>query len=156
MKEIGVIKKQQGSSAVVSIKRHAACGDCGACQIGKDKASVETVAKNPIHAAVGETVEVEMEFVSVFRAAMICYGIPLIFFLLGSLLSYVLVAQLNLELDMVLTPFFTGLIFLIIAYLGIRTFDKKGHFSSRYTPVITGTTAPIEESCTPAQHKMGH
>jgi sigma-E factor negative regulatory protein RseC len=156
MKEIGIIKRQQGNDAVVSIKRHAACGDCGACHIGKDKESVETVAKNPIHAAVGETVEVEMEFVSVFRAAMICYGIPLLFFLIGSVLSYALIGQLNLGLDPVLTPFFSGIVLLIVAYLGIRVLDKKGLFRSRYMPVITSITTPFVESCSPAQKKMGN
>ncbi|WKY43003.1 SoxR reducing system RseC family protein [Eubacteriaceae bacterium ES2] len=156
MKEIGIIKNKQGNDAVVSIKRHAACGDCGACHIGKDKASVETVAKNPIHASIGETVEVEMAFVSVFRAAMICYGIPLLFFLIGSVLSYALIVQLNSSLDPVLTPFFSGIALLIVAYLGIRVLDKKGLFQSRYQPVITAITTPFVESCTPSQKKMGN
>jgi sigma-E factor negative regulatory protein RseC len=156
MKEIGIIKRQQGNDAVVSIKRHAACGDCGACHIGKDKESVETVAKNPIHAAVGETVEVEMEFVSVFRAAMICYGIPLLFFLIGSVLSYAMIAQLNLDMDQVLTPFFAGIFLLVVAYVGIRILDKKGLFKGRYMPVITNITTPFVENCSPAQKKMGN
>lgn len=155
MKEIGTVKELNGKNAVVEIKRNSACGDCGACHISKDQSVMLTTAKNPINAKSGETVEVEMEFVNLFFAAFIMYGLPLIAFLFGSCLSYFLVGVLNLGWDQVLTSFFTGIALTVLAYLVIRYFDRKGRFKSKYQPVITGIIELNETIKTPMESRMG-
>ena len=124
MKEIGIIFKNRGDDALVTIQRHAACGDCGACHIGREKATMETLAKNPIEAQVGQTVEVEMEFVSVF--------------------GYLMVDLFQLNFDQVLTSFFTGIILMILSYFVIQQLDKKGIFHGKYMPTITSVITPID------------
>lgn len=135
MKEIGVVLKTSGKDAVVMIKRHAACGDCGACQVGKEKMTMETRAENAAGAKVGDEVTVEMEFSGVIKATSIAYGIPLIAFLIGCALGYP-IAQ-TAGWDMVLTPFFCGIIMTVLAFLGIRLADRRGRFNSKYRPVVT-------------------
>ena len=144
MKEIGIIFENRGDDALVTIQRHAACGDCGACHIGREKATMETLAKNPIEAQVGQTVEVEMEFVSVFKASFIAYGIPLLVFLIGSIFGYLMVDFFQLNFDQVLTSFFTGIILMILSYFVIQQLDKKGIFHGKYMPTITSVITPID------------
>ncbi len=156
MKEIGVIFENRGKEALVSIQRHAACGDCGACHIGQEKATMETLAQNPIKAQVGETVEVEMEFMSVFKAAFIAYGIPLLVFLIGSVLAYLMVDIFNLSLDQVLTSFFSGIILMTVSYFVIQQLDKKGVFRGKYMPIITTISTPIDCDMSIQEKMLGH
>ncbi|MEG2546900.1 MAG: SoxR reducing system RseC family protein [Eubacterium sp.] len=135
MKEIGTIQTLNGKKATVKIKRHAACGECGACQVGKEKMTMETLARNDINAEIGDEVAVEMEFANVLKATSIMYGIPLIAFILGCGLGYFFAVSLGW--DEVIVPFFSGIILTIIMYMVIRAFDKKGKFNSKYEPVIT-------------------
>lgn len=155
MKEIGVVFENQGSKALVTIQRHAACGDCGACHIGRDQATMEALAKNPIDAQVGETVEVEMEFVSILKASFIAYGLPLLFFIIGSILAYSVIELLKLDFDLVLTSFFSGIILMTLSYFIIQQLDKRGLFAGEYMPVITGLTTPIDCEKTPEEKRLG-
>lgn len=156
MKEIGIVFENRGKEALVSIQRHAACGDCGACHIGQKKATMETLARNPIKAQVGETVEVEMEFVSIFKAAFIAYGIPLLVFLMGSVATYLMVDIFKLSFDQVLTSFFSGIILIILSYFVIQQFDKKGIFRGKYMPIITTITTPIDCETSIQEKMLGH
>ncbi len=143
MKEIGIVEELKGKNAKVLIKRHAACGDCGACQVGKEKMTMEATARNAAGAQVGDTVSVEMEFANVIKATSIMYGIPLIAFVVGCAVGYF--AAVALTLDLVLIPFFTGILLTVISYLVIRVFDKKGKFNSKYEPVITEIEVEAQE-----------
>lgn len=156
MKEIGIVFENRGREALVTIQRHAACGECGACHIGKDKATMETLAQNPIKAQVGETVEVEMEFISVFKAAFIAYGIPLLVFLMGSILAYLIVDIFTLSFDQVLTSFFSGIILMILSYFVIQQLDKKGVFHGKYMPTITNVVTPIDSKQSIQEKMLGH
>lgn len=155
MKEIGVVKSLRGNSAQVEIMRHAACGDCGACHMSKEQSKMITMARNSIQAQVGETVEVEMEFANVFTATFIMYGIPLIAFISGCCVSYFLVLALNLNWDLVLTSFFSGIGLTAMSYGVIRFCDRKGLFNSKYQPVITAIIENIEIKKSPMESKMG-
>lgn len=135
MQEIGVVTAVLKNEARVQIKRHAACGDCGACQVGKEKMTMETVAQNPAGAKIGERVLVEMETVNVLRATTIMYGFPLLAFLIGCGLGMLLAGVF--QTDSVLTPFFSGILLTAVAYGIIRLCEKKGRFSGSYQPVIT-------------------
>lgn len=135
MKEIGIVQEIRGKKAQVVIKRHAACGDCGACQVGKEKMTMETMARNDAGAEVGNEVAVEMEFANVLKATSIMYGIPLIGFILGCAIGYFLAQAM--KWDMVLVPFFCGIVLVVVSYGVIRKLDKKGKFNSKYEPVIT-------------------
>ena len=155
MKEIGIIIDTKGKIARVQIQRHSACGDCGACHMSKQKSTMEAMAKNPIGAKTGETVEVEMQFASVFKAASIMYGIPLVAFLFGSSITYYLIISLGLNWDQSLVPFFSGIALLAVAYGGIKYFDEKGVFNSKYQSVITAIIEKKEVEKSPMKKIMG-
>lgn len=136
MEEIGIVKKTMGAKAKIAIQRHAACGDCGACQVGKDKMTMNTVVQNPVGAKVGDTVAVEMTFGNVMKAGSIAYGIPLIAFLIGAVLGYYCLPKF-FAVDAAIAGFGLGLLLVIISYLVITVLDRKGVFGKAYEPTVT-------------------
>lgn len=134
MKEIGIIKEVKGKRASVIIQRSAACGDCGACQVGKEKMTMEANAYNTIGAKEGDKVEVEMEFVNVLKASFILYGIPLVLFIIGILMGEYLPI---LPIDKALNGFVIGSVLMLLSFVIIKYLDQKGVFSLKYEPQIT-------------------
>ena len=136
MKEIGIVSSIQGNKAKVSIQRSAACGDCGACQVGKEKMTMEAVVVNTVDAKTGDRVEVEMAFKNVMKASFIAYGIPLIMFVLGSVIGTLYTSTVLKDLENPLLSFVLGLVFMAFSYIIIKLLDKKGTFASTYEPHI--------------------
>ncbi|MBF7095878.1 SoxR reducing system RseC family protein [Alkalibacter mobilis] len=137
MKEIGVVRSITGKKANVTINRHAACGDCGACSVGKEKMTMEAVAFNGIGAKEGEIVEVEMQFTNIMKASMIAYGIPLVMFVVGAIIGfYFLNEMMNLG-DSPMPAFFLGTVMTAMTYVIIKIAEKAGKFSKGYEPQIT-------------------
>jgi len=60
MDRAGVIVSEMGEFSKVKLVRHTACGNCGACQLGDDQKDIMLIAKNTVHAKMGDLVEVSM------------------------------------------------------------------------------------------------
>ncbi|MFZ7132019.1 MAG: SoxR reducing system RseC family protein [Eubacteriales bacterium] len=140
MKEIGIVNGLNGKKAKVIIQRSAACGDCGACQVGKNKLTMEAYAVNDAGAQKGDHVEVEMEFVNVLKASLILYGIPLIVFIIGVILGNYIPWSGDEGNPMI--SFMMGLVLMAISFTVIRIFDNKGIFSLKFEPHITHIIDP--------------
>lgn len=138
MQEIGTVISTEGKKARVLINRHAACGECGACQIGREKMTMETTAQNDIKAKPGDSVLVEMQFMNVLEATGIAYGIPLLGFLLGAIIGWFLAPSFNI--DQTLLAFCLGLFLTVLVYVGIFMLEKYGIFNLRFQPHITSKT----------------
>ncbi len=123
MKEIGIVKKNLREKAQVEIQRHAACGSCGACQLGSKRLAMEVFAENPLGAREGDTVLLEVQFANVFKATLIGYGLPFVMFITGIFFGYFLNESQNLNNELI--PFFTGLFMVAATYLGIHFMDKR-------------------------------
>lgn len=137
MKEIGIVSSIHGNKAKVLIQRSAACGDCGACQVGKEKLTMEASAINDTNAKAGDTVEVEMAFKNVMKASFVAYMVPLFMFILGSLLSAFYTSSILGQPENPIMSFVSGLAFMAVAYLIIKVLDRRGAFSFTYEPHIT-------------------
>lgn len=135
MKEYGVVTAVDGSHATVMIPRYEMCGECHACAVGREKMTTEATADNPVHAASGQRVAVEMEFMNVFTASMIAYGIPLIMLIVGFGIGWLIAPALGW--DQMMTSFSLGLILVAVTYLVIHLLEKRGAFKSKYKPTIT-------------------
>jgi len=137
MKEIGIVSSTQGMKATVTIQRSAACGDCGACQVGKEKLTMEASAVNVVHAKTGDKVEVEMAFKNVMKASFIAYGLPLIMFVLGCVLGSFYTSNILGQSENPIFSFLSGLVLMALTYGVIKIFDNKGLFTISYEPRIT-------------------
>ncbi len=135
MKEYGTVTAVHGRKAQVTIARSAMCGDCGACQVGRENLTMEASAENQAGAKPGDEVAVEMEFTNVMKATGIAYGIPLVMMLIGGALGWIFGPGLGF--DQVLASFWTGILFIAVSYIFIKKKKKRGAFKSKYNPVIT-------------------
>lgn len=136
MKECGLVLEVMDNKAVVNIKRKSACGHCKACEMGRsDVKEINIVAKNEIGAQVDDNVNIIMDTPDVLKAAIIVYLIPLIALVSGVALGTFIAKIKGFSTDW--TGVITGLLFLGISYIYVRTQDKKLSATKKYEPIIT-------------------
>jgi len=93
--EQGDVVRLEGDLAIVVIRRGEACGHCaaaGACHALSGEALQELTATNPIGAAVGDRVEVEIREGLALRAVGWAYALPTVIVLGVALGAYRLLA----------------------------------------------------------------
>lgn len=137
MNQIGYIKeKMSENTAKVSMRKHAACGECGACQHGQENMQLDIIALNKINANIGEKVEVDLETTNVLKAAFIMYVLPLIATLLGAVTcQYIFKKILNI-VNWEMYSLIGAVVCLSLALLGIRANEKRFKQSNKYIPTI--------------------
>lgn len=82
--EAVVTKLLPEGMAEVAVRRTTACGgNCGSCESCVFENQMKTPAANPLNAKPGQKVLIESQSAKVFRAAVLVYILPLVFFLLG-------------------------------------------------------------------------
>jgi len=109
--ETGRVIRLDGDMAVVLLHAAKSCKGCGAAAIGLCKPSggiSALTAKNTKRAIPGDTVTVTLDKRVQRRGFLLAYGVPIVCFLLGSVLGYVAKMQVSVpSLDV-----FTGFAFL--------------------------------------------
>ncbi|HHY47945.1 MAG TPA: SoxR reducing system RseC family protein [Firmicutes bacterium] len=123
MQELGRIVKTEGNLAYVEVERRTACGRCQLCEIGRHGAAV-IAAENPIGAAPGSRVMVEMETRNVLLAAFVAYMIPLFFMFAGFFVGSGLAPVIGLRHASQVVAGASGLIFLAGSYAIVHWYDK--------------------------------
>ncbi len=127
-KVYGTVNKVKGDRAYVSIKRDSMCGDsCASCNLCAMKDTVLNV-KNPVNAAKGDRVWVQMEAGGLL-AAFLVYGAPVIIILIGVILS----SMLKME-GMLTTLVILGAV--IIWYALVKLAEKRGFMKEKYDAQI--------------------
>ena len=116
----------------VCFSRLDACGSCGMCGGGRDDAvvSIQGLAR------VGDVVEVDMPDAQVLKVSAIAYVIPLLALLLGLWLGSILFARQEMA------AFGLGLLALLLAYAGLKLFDRKLGKRARWQPKLIRVLPP--------------
>jgi len=130
-KERGVVVSISGEKAKIKLKRSMACEGCpgeGLCSM-LSKRYMMLEAENPIGAIPGQEVIVSIQAERELKASFIIYAIPTISLFVGGFLGHYLKLWGNADASAALF----SIIFLALAFLGIKEYSKK--FSFR--PVIT-------------------
>lgn len=122
--------------AKVLMKKHSACGDCGACQHGKENMKLKIIAANEISAHVGDQVEVDMETQQVLGAAFIVYVIPLFFLIAGIVSGNYFFNEIGVSNSEIYSAL-AGFILMGLSFVVIRTFEKSFQGDKKYLPTIT-------------------
>lgn len=132
-----VIETINGNKAKVHMKKHSACGDCGACQHGKENMELNIVAMNEIGAKPGDFVEVNMETQNVMGAAFIIYVIPLLALVLGIGVGSYVLNTIGVQENVEVYAAGIGFLLTVIAYLMIKRFEGTFNKDKKYVPVVT-------------------
>lgn len=106
--ETGRVIKLDRDMAVVMLHGGESCKGCGAAAIGLCKASGLTATltvKNTKHAVPGDTVTVALDKSVQRRGFLLAYGIPVICFMGGTILGYVMGREFSMPSLEVITGF---------------------------------------------------
>lgn len=140
MERIGTVKEEKGETAVVQLRRHLSCENCGRCGglLGaEDRREHYVEALNPIRARKGQRVLIEMDDRQALFAAFILYLVPLSGLVAGIVLGLKLTAVFGWAGSRELVAAGLGLALMALIFGGISLWDRRIKQSGRYRPVIT-------------------
>lgn len=139
MKEIGKVIKIEEDQATIMIQRSTACGECGNCQVGREKLQMVMTADNEVGAMVGDEVEIDLENVNFMTAMLIAYGFPLLALMVGIFGGYYGMLALGLS-DSTAQALgsIIGLVALAASYAVIKYKDDSIKKMKKFKPVIVG------------------
>lgn len=137
MNREGIVINEAGKNVVeVSILKHTACGDCGACSYGKENLNATVMADNKIGAKPGDKVELDLQDQNVLSAAFIAYVIPLITLVASiSILNKVLGMFIASNVELIAA--LIGIALTAVVYVVIKSYDQKFADSKRFFPKVT-------------------
>lgn len=137
MIEFGKILEVKNGIAKVLITRHAACGDCGACQVGKENLNLILTAENTVGGNPGDMVEIELKTENFLFASFIMYGIPLLGLIIGLVGGYYGGKALGYNENVSqLVAAVAGLLALSMTYVAIRTKESTIKNLNKFKPVL--------------------
>jgi len=138
MKRLGKVVSVEKNKAKVILRKHSACGDCGACHLGEENMEMQIDAINTINAKEGDIVEIDMETQNVLTAAFLAYGIPLIALLFGILTSSKIFNIIKFSYgNKEIYSLIFGILLMGLSYLFINLNEKKIKNNGRYISKIT-------------------
>ena len=135
MKEYAKVVGIEEGEAVLEVRRHASCDDCGGCLETGDRRELKVRARNPIGAKPGQMVKVEIADKKMMGAVFMVYLVPLLGFFIG----YFVGSSLSTSLawgDAELVGAGVGIIFLMASFLLAREYGKRGKEEGKHQPVI--------------------
>lgn len=144
MIETGKVIDTHDNTAKVLITRHTACGDCGACQVGKDNLNLVITVENNLKAEKNDLVIIELNTGSFLFASLILYGIPLLALILGITVFYFGLEYLGFQKGYIqLIPSIAGLLLMSISYIIIKKNENKfknmNRFKSKMIELVNKT-----------------
>ena len=124
--EIGTILRLERENAVVLLKGGKSCKGCGAGKLGLCKAgggSMMLTAKNTISARIGDTVMVGIDQAVQIKGYFLAYIFPLLAFIVGSLVGYILGNYLSIASLDALLGFAALSATAVFTFLSLRRLD---------------------------------
>lgn len=134
-REVGTVVETWDQKAKVKVRRSTECEHCkGSSLCGMlSKQYMLLEAENPLGARKGQEVVVSLTTEEELKAAFIVYVIPLVSFLIGAILGYFL----NIGNNQNLSVFFFSVLFLVLAFWGVKRYSKRYEHTSFFKPVVT-------------------
>lgn len=140
MERVGTITEEKGETAVVHLRRHLSCENCGRCGGvlgGEDRRDHYVEAANPIRAEKGESVRIEIDDRRALFIAFLLYLVPLAGLVAGILLGFKLSAFLGWGGYRELAAAGAGFLLMGLIFGAISLWDRRISQGGRYRPVIT-------------------
>lgn len=135
-----IIEIVDDKTAKLKMQRHSACASCGKCQtLSSESKEILVEVDNSIGAKPGDHVEVNMENMNVLKATALAYVVPLIFLLVGTIVSYFMLDMIISTQGIIveLISGIIGIILMLLSYVILKRNDSKFRDSRKFIPVIT-------------------
>lgn len=140
VERIGTVKEVKGENAVVHLRRHLSCENCGRCGgiLGAaDQRDHYVEVSNPIGAQKGQSVLIELDDRRALFTAFLLYLVPLGGLVAGILLGFKLSSLLGWSAYRELFAAAVGLLLMGLIFGGISLWDRRVKEGGRFRPVIT-------------------
>ena len=140
MEEEGLIVGFKNGRDLVKTERTDACKSCGSlelCQPSTDDKQNVVEAENSLDAHEGDKVVVTIEARELLKTSMMIYLFPLALFICGVLLGGVVGESLFPWINKELFSIMLGVIMLVVAFRGLRTYGDKKKIDHFTFPRIT-------------------
>ncbi len=126
MEGIGIVRKVIDDKIIVEFMKKSACGEsCDSCNAHCAESQLEYLEfKNTVSAKVGDLVKLDVNDKSVFNYKLLVYGLPLLFLLGGTSISYSILSTNGVN-NIDILSLIIGLCFMAISYFIIHRIDKK-------------------------------
>lgn len=135
-----VVEIVDSKTAKLKMQRHSACASCGKCQtLSSETKEILVEVDNSIGAKIGEHVEVNMENMNVLKATALAYIVPLIFLMIGTMVSYFVLGKV-ISMQGIYVEIVSGVIgiaMMLASYVILKRNDSKFRESRKFIPVIT-------------------
>ena len=135
-----IIEIVDDKTAKLKMQRHSACASCGKCQtLSSESKEILVEVDNSIGAKPGDHVEVNMENMNVLKATALAYVVPLIFLLVGTIVSYFMLDMIISSQGIIveLISGIIGIMLMLLSYVILKKNDSKFRDSRKFIPVIT-------------------
>jgi sigma-E factor negative regulatory protein RseC len=136
LEEIGTVISTEGMYARVSVPKKSSCQGCtaGTCTMGEQ--SMEIEALNKAGAVIGQRVKVMVHTYAYLKGAMIVYGIPAVFLVLGAVLGKEIMPPFLPMYDSDILSALFGFGFLVISFILIKFWSQRQAAKTGSTPVV--------------------
>ncbi len=125
-------------TAKMIMQRHSACASCGKCtKLSSECQDLVVEVDNSIGAKKGDYVEVSMESVKVLKATILAYFVPLVFLLVGTIVTYYILNAIEFSGEIEVISGVFGLVSTCISYMILRKNDNKFKESRSYIPRVS-------------------
>lgn len=138
MEELGVVVQEKNSTVLVKAKRGTSCDSCSAKSSCHSEGATEALieAENPVGATVGDNVVFSVASGSVIKAGMLLYLGPILSFIFGVVMGQIISKDFFPSYNADLVSAVTGVVFLGIAFFGLRLYSLHAQRTSAYMPKI--------------------
>lgn len=140
-REEGIIIKDLPDGSLVLVKKPEGCHNCPSaklCYMG-GTGERKILARNPIGAKEGETVEIEVPDSLMLKASFIVYILPIFALIAGALIGKWLVKTLGMPFSQETGAVTGGLTFLVLTFILIRLKSTGRSHMRKYQPTIIKT-----------------
>lgn len=138
MEEYGyIIEILDDKTAKLKMQKHSACSACGKCVNSSEKKDIIVEVDNAIGAQIGDRVKVNMESVNVLKAVFLVYLVPLISFLITTIVAYFALDSFGIRINIEEISFVIGILFMFLSFIILKKKDKTLRNSREYIPIIT-------------------
>lgn len=136
IEEIGIVKSLNGIMAKVMVPRKNACEGCTAGICKPESQSMEIEAVNRAGAKVGQKVRIEIKAVTYMKGAMIVYGLPAVFMVIGAVIGKEVFGKIFTGTDPDILSAFFGFSLLIASFIIVRLWTNAIGRKEESKPVI--------------------
>jgi len=136
VEEIGIIEREDGLNATVSVLKRNACDGCSLATCKQVGQWMTIEALNPVRARVGQKVKISIKSDTYLRSSVIVYGIPAIALVAGAILGReVIGAHLAVHNPDNISAV-SGFAACILSFFAVRIWSKMADKGNTTKPVI--------------------